>query len=193
MNFWRRPSGLAGTLCVIRTVTRSRAGSTQKIVPAVPSQPYSPRADPPAIATLTLARPQPIVPGRASSTTGGRPLAVIRATVSAESSRTSSRIPPLSSICAKRRKSGTVETRPTAPSMSAGRAVKGSVSIRTALSPPPSAGPYTVARRETASGGTQNPVLRMPSGSRTRSARNLSNGMPDQTSTSRPSTVVDSL
>ena len=43
---WRSESGLAGELCVISTMAVRFTGSTQKIVPAVPSQPYSPRLAP---------------------------------------------------------------------------------------------------------------------------------------------------
>ena len=75
LNFCRMPSGFAGTLCVISSVTISRAGSTQKIVPAVPSQPYSPRTgDEASRATLTLASPQPVDPPRSLRTSSGRPL-----------------------------------------------------------------------------------------------------------------------
>src|SRR5438874_1087830 len=42
LNRWRSESGFAGTLCVISTMTVCSFGSIQKIVPAVPSHPYSP-------------------------------------------------------------------------------------------------------------------------------------------------------
>ena len=59
-------------------------------------------------------------PPRAASTSGGSPLAVMRAAVSALSSRAPLNVPPSSSIWPKRRKSGTLDTSPTAPSSSAG-------------------------------------------------------------------------
>ncbi len=78
-----------------------------------------------------------MAPPRCCSTGAGRPFFVIDSTVFARSSRTPSSSPLFSSIWQKRRKSGAVDTRPTAPSISAGRVVNGtSASISKGVSPP---------------------------------------------------------
>jgi hypothetical protein len=61
----------------MRIVTSSCAGSIQKIVPAVPSQPYSPACDgygsaPGSRTTFTFARPHPIFPPRARRIGSGK-------------------------------------------------------------------------------------------------------------------------
>ena len=99
-------TGLAGALCVIKTITVCFTGSIQKMVPAVPSHPYSPRLAPVlpgSSRTLTLARPQPMAPPRAARTSGGSPFAVMRSTVSGFSTRTPPRAPRSSSIWLNRR------------------------------------------------------------------------------------------
>src|SRR6266480_6839833 len=86
LNRWRSESGFAGTLCVISTITVWSFGSIQKIVPAVPSHPYSPTFGESFIidgstTTFTFASPQPMPPPRARRIGSGKPFAVIRSTV----------------------------------------------------------------------------------------------------------------
>src|SRR5439155_8993046 len=83
LNRWRSESGFAGTLCVISTITVWSFGSIQKIVPAVPSQPYSPTFGESFIAdgsttTFTFASPQPMPPPRARRIGSGKLFAVMR-------------------------------------------------------------------------------------------------------------------